>query len=99
MAATLIVAALLIATLLVVATVSAAAPLATTAATLIVALILVPTMSVMMPAMTTATAAATLPEPTLATAGTESALMALVTLIALGSALLGISLVTGAVAT
>lgn len=95
MAATLIVAALLIATLLVIAAISAAAALATTAATLIVALILVPTMSVMMSAMTTA-AAATLPEPTLAAAGTEGALMAL---IALGSTLLGISLVTGAVAT
>ena len=96
MAATLIVAALLIATLLVIAAISAAAALATTAATLIVALILVPTMSVMMSAMTTAAAAATLPEPTLAAAGTEGALMAL---IALGSTLLGISLVTGAVAT
>jgi len=99
LAATLIIAALwvtplLVAALLVVATVSATA--LATAAALIVALILMSTMPVMMSAVAT-TAATALPESTLATAGTEGALMALITLIALGSALLGISLVTGGV--
>jgi hypothetical protein len=80
-------AALIIAPLLIVAAVAAA-----TAAALIVALPLMPPMSLMVTAMTTPTNAATLTEAALATARTEGALMPL---LPLRPALLGISLKTG----
>jgi hypothetical protein len=80
-------AALIIAPLLIVAAVAAA-----TAAALIVALPLMPPMSLMVTAMTTPTTAATLTEAALATARTEGALMPL---LPLRPALLGISLKTG----
>ena len=70
--------------MLVVTAIAAAA-----AATLIVTLPLMATVSLMVTAMTTSTAAATLTEAALATARTEGALMALLTL---GPALLGIPL-------
>ena len=63
--------------------------IAAAAATLIVALPLMATVSLMVTTMTTSTAAATLTEAALATARTEGALMALLTL---GPALLGIPL-------
>jgi len=89
LAATLII----IAPLLVVAAIAAlsAATATATATSLIVALPLMATMSLMVTAMSTSTAAAALTEATLAAARTEGALMALLTL---RPALLGISLKT-----
>ena len=85
LAATLII----IAPLLVVAAIAALSAAAATS--LIVALPLMATMSLMVTAMSTSTAAAALTEATLAAARTEGALMALLTL---RPALLGISLKT-----
>ena len=87
LAATLII----IAPLLVVAAIAALSAAAATATSLIVALPLMATMSLMVTAMSTSTAAASLTEATLAAARTEGALMALLTL---RPALLGISLKT-----
>ena len=81
LAATLIITPLLV--------VTAITSTALAAAALIVALPLMATVSLMVTAMTTSTAAATLTEAALATARTEGALMALLTL---GPALLGIPL-------
>ena len=86
LAATLII----IAPLLVVAAIAALSA-AAAATSLIVALPLMATMSLMVTAMSTSTAAAALTEATLAAARTEGALMALLTL---RPALLGISLKT-----
>jgi len=86
LAATLII----IAPLLVVAAIAALSAATATATSLIVALPLMATMSLMVTAMSTSTAAA-LTEATLAAARTEGALMALLTL---RPALLGISLKT-----
>jgi hypothetical protein len=86
LAATLII----IAALLVVAAIAALSA-AAAATSLIVALPLMATMSLMVTAMSTSTAAAALTEATLAAARTEGALMAL---LALRPALLGISLKT-----
>jgi hypothetical protein len=86
LAATLII----IAALLVVAAIAALSS-AAAATSLIVALPLMATMSLMVTAMSTSTAAAALTEATLAAARTEGALMALLTL---RPALLGISLKT-----
>jgi hypothetical protein len=86
LAATLII----IAALLVVAAIAALSA-AAAATSLIVALPLMATMSLMVTAMSTSTAAAALTEATLAAARTEGALMALLTL---RPALLGISLKT-----
>jgi len=87
LAATLII----IAPLLVVAAIAALSAATATATSLIVALPLMATMSLMVTAMSTSTAAAALTEATLAAARTEGALMALLTL---RPALLGISLKT-----
>lgn len=85
---TALAATLIIAPLLVVAAIAAAAAAATS---LIVALPLMATMSLMVTAMSTSTAAASLTEATLAAARTEGALM---TLLTLRPALLGIPLKT-----
>jgi hypothetical protein len=82
----------LTATLLVVTTIAATAT--ATASALIVALPLMTTVSLMVPPMTTSTASATLTEAALATARTEGALMALLTL---RPALLGIALKPGGI--
>jgi hypothetical protein len=91
LAATLIITPLLVVTAITSTALSAAA-----AAALIVALPLMATVSLMVTTMTTSTTtAATLTEATLATARTEGALMALLTL---RPALLGISLKPGGIA-
>jgi len=90
LAATLII----IAPLLVVAAIAALSAATATATSLIVALPLMATMSLMVTAMSTSTAAAALTEATLAAARTEGALMALLTL---RSALLGIALKPGGI--
>lgn len=89
-------AALIITPLLVVTAITSTALSAAAAAALIVALPLMATVSLMVTTMTTSTTtAATLTEATLATARTEGALMALLTL---RPALLGISLKPGSIA-